>query len=87
VRSGETDEAIRKRVELFQYRCTEELYDFQKDPDALNNLAGDDAYAEVLSGMRERMLDYMRDSQDTLIDYFYRRVMRKEDCGPHFKHE
>ncbi len=85
--AAESDPFIRQRVEFYKYRCTEELYDYQNDPNALNNLAGDPAFADVLSDLRDRMLSYMKESHDTLIDYYYRRVIRGEDCGAHFKHD
>ena len=38
--AAQTSSRIADRVNLFLYRVPEELYDFERDPDGLNNLAG-----------------------------------------------
>jgi hypothetical protein len=43
----------------------EALYDLQRDPDELHNLAGDPAYAGTLGRMREAHFDWVRRTRDT----------------------
>jgi len=85
--AAKTDSEIAARVEHYLYRCTEELYDYHADPNALNNLIDDPDYAGQVAELRERMIAYMKESKDTLIDYYYRRVIKSEDFGPHIEHE
>lgn len=42
----------------------EELYDTQKDPHALNNLAGDTAHTETLTRLRAAQSKWIRDTRD-----------------------
>jgi N-sulfoglucosamine sulfohydrolase len=65
-----TDAKIAARVKLFQYRVPEELYDFANDPDALNNLVNDPAYAGQLDRMRGDLLDWMRRTGDPALEAF-----------------
>jgi len=69
------DKKIAARVKLFQYRVPEELYDFEKDPDALHNLVDEPAYAEVLRTMRARMAEVMAACKDPLLPTFRREVL------------
>jgi uncharacterized sulfatase len=45
-------------------RPAEELYDVTKDPDELNNIAGDKSMRPVVSGLRERLEAWMRQQGD-----------------------
>jgi len=45
-------------------RVAEELYDLENDPDEVVNLAGDPAYADVLSEMREALAGWIEDTGD-----------------------
>jgi len=53
------------RVEFFRKRCIEELYDFEADPDGLNNLAGIPEYEPMVREMREDLLQWMRNNKDS----------------------
>ena len=57
--AAERDKAIAARVRLFLYRVREELYDFEKDPDGLHNLADVPKYRAELDRMRKAMLAHM----------------------------
>ena len=59
-----TDSDIAARVKLFQYRVVEEFYDFQNDPDALNNLADDPKYRNEIEKMRGELLLWMKRTAD-----------------------
>lgn len=45
-----------------------ELYDLQNDPNETLNLAGKAEYAEVFNDLRQRLLTWMRETQDPLLD-------------------
>lgn len=77
--AAETDEYIRHRVDFFKYRVTEELYDYLNDPHAKHNLIEQAEYKEMLDRFRVRMYQYMKQSQDGLVDDFYRRIIRKNN--------
>lgn len=62
--AAKTNPKIASRVKLFLYRTPEELYDYQRDPDARHNLVNDPRYHEVLVELRTRMLDHMKATGD-----------------------
>ncbi|MCP4313557.1 MAG: sulfatase [Bacteroidetes bacterium] len=70
IQAAETDPEIAKRVELFKYRVPEEFYNFKEDPDGLNNLANDPAYADELNEFREKMLEMMKKYNDPAYEAF-----------------
>ncbi len=71
--AAEADKAIAERVRLFLYREVEELYDLEKDPNALHNLAGDAAMRPVLQKMRARLGAWMKAKQDKIEAGFRQR--------------
>jgi N-sulfoglucosamine sulfohydrolase len=48
----------------FGKRQPDELYDLRRDPEAVNNLAGDLALREKLDDLRYRMMQMLREEQD-----------------------
>ena len=68
--AAEENEEIAERVRMFHYRRREELYDFEKDPDALHNLAGDPDYAKTLARLRRELGQEMRQSNDPVLTVF-----------------
>ena len=48
----------------FLYRTQEELYDYENDPDALNNLAENPKYKQELSRLREMLHAHMQATSD-----------------------
>jgi N-sulfoglucosamine sulfohydrolase len=48
----------------FAKRPTHELYDLANDPDQLNNLAGDNDYDKVLTSLRNKLVSYLRKTDD-----------------------
>ena len=68
--AAETDPGIAERVKLFLYRVPEELYDFARDPDALHNLARENAYQQDLKSLRQKLLAWMQQTQDPLEPTF-----------------
>jgi hypothetical protein len=62
--AGASNAAIQARVKLFLTRIPEELYDFGKDPDGLNNLAKSPEYRKQLLQFRKEMTDWMIKQND-----------------------
>ena len=55
----------------FGLRPAEELYDMRKDPDQLNNVASDKAYAEVKARLSKQLMQVLKDTHDPrLTDAF-----------------
>jgi N-sulfoglucosamine sulfohydrolase len=52
-----------------------ELYDLEKDPFFLHNLAGDAAMAEVLEDLKKRLHQWRVETEDPLLDPAYRKKL------------
>jgi len=68
--AAQTDPDIAARVQLFLYRVPEELYDFELDPDGLNNLAESPGHKEQLGRMRQELAAWMTRKKDPLESTF-----------------
>lgn len=68
-----TDEKIAARLKLFEHGIPEEFYDYENDPDALNNLIDDPKYAEAVNEHRAAMRQFMHQSNDPLLAIFDKR--------------
>jgi len=64
---------IAARLDLFDHRIKEEFYDYENDPDALNNLIDVPKYANEINELRAAMREIMVESNDPLLDVFDRR--------------
>lgn len=63
------DPGMRKYFALsFRKRPPEELYDLRNDPDQLDNVAGQPAYAAALGQMRARVDAWMKETADPRLD-------------------
>ena len=59
------DPKVAKYFELcFAKRPAVELYDCDKDPYQVNNLAGDKKYAKIKSKLRKQLTDYLVETAD-----------------------
>lgn len=67
------DKEIAKRVELLNYRIIEEFYDTDNDPNALVNLIAHPAYQDVIAQFSIELSDWMRETNDPLLDAFNNR--------------
>jgi len=67
------DSAIAKRLELFDHRVQEELYDIESDPDCLINLIDSTKHAETLGDLRAELEKKMRQSEDHALPAFLKR--------------
>lgn len=72
-RLAATDAAAAQRLEFFDHRVPEELYDYEKDPDALNNLVDNPEMKEELNRLRRQMEEWMVKTGDPLLPVFQRR--------------
>ncbi|KPL09693.1 MAG: hypothetical protein AMS26_22530, partial [Bacteroides sp. SM23_62] len=70
IEAGKNDPEIAKRVELFRYRVPEEFYHYKEDPDGLNNLIDDPAYAGEIEKFRKEMLKMMKRYNDPAYEVF-----------------
>ena len=72
--AARTDAAIAERVKFFLYRVPEELYDFQADPDALRNLAGEAQYKPELERLRRLLAEHLARTKDPVLEAFSKKV-------------
>lgn len=59
-----SDTSIAKRLNFFNHRVQEELYDVSTDPDCLNNLVGISKHQKTLNNLRATTDSYMRRTKD-----------------------
>lgn len=71
--AAKTDPEITKRVELYEFRVREEFYNYEKDPNALNNLIDDPAYQDEIETFRKKMLEYMKKYNDPAYEAYKNR--------------
>ncbi len=82
-----TDKRIAARLRHFDHRTVEELYDYEKDPDALHNLVGDPKHRAELERLRRVLGDWMARTKDPCLEAFRHRddptaleaYMKKQD--------
>ena len=55
------------------HRSVEELYDVEKDPDCLHNLAGEESYQETKRTLQARLRRFMEESNDHALAPFLNR--------------
>jgi N-sulfoglucosamine sulfohydrolase len=77
--AAQEDEEARRRFEFFYTRAKEELYDVRSDPDALVNLADQEAATDTLRSMRTAMLAQLSAVGDPFVDDF--RSLYATDSG------
>ncbi|CAK7228878.1 hypothetical protein SCUCBS95973_007030 [Sporothrix curviconia] len=66
---GDTPEVMigRRRLQSYVFRGPEELFDLDNDPEEINNLASDPAYAETLKEMRAKLEDWQYQTDDVWL--------------------
>ena len=65
-----TSEELRQRLDLFEHRVIEELYNVQEDPDCLINLIDSKSHQSVLEDMRNRLKIWMEETSDPALVAF-----------------
>lgn len=68
-----TDDKVAARLELFDHRVREELYDYERDPDALHNLIDDPAYKDEADKLRAALEAWMVETNDHMLEVFQQR--------------
>jgi N-sulfoglucosamine sulfohydrolase len=68
-----TDAALAARLDLYEHRVVEELYDVEHDPDCLHNLIASSQHAEELARLRTAIAEWMERTDDPLLDVFRQR--------------
>ena len=71
--AAEADPKIAERVKLFEHRVLEEFYDFEKDPDGLNNLIDSAEHQETIEEMRKALGAEMKAVGDFALEAFENR--------------
>lgn len=71
--AAENDQRVAERVELFLKRVPEEFYDFENDPDALNNLIDDERYSAEVGELQSALERWMEETADPALDVFRNR--------------
>ena len=84
--AAKTDTAIAARVKFCQYRTSEEFYDYQDDPDALNNLINVPGCQEKIMSFRHLMQEYLAQTEDELLDC-YIGFRREKEQNPSSRRE
>ena len=64
IRDAKTDPKAARLVKRYRRRPAEELYDLEKDPHELHNLAGDPKHAERIRQMRGKLTAWMKQQGD-----------------------
>ena len=64
------NEDVKKRFDHWKYRTVEELYDYENDPHALNNLINDPKYKEVVVELRKQLHQHMKATNDYVLAAF-----------------
>lgn len=62
--AGEKNRSIAERLHRFQHRPAEEMYDLEKDPFELANIADDPDLAEIKSGLEGKLEAWMKQQGD-----------------------
>ena len=70
VEAAETDPEVAARVKLFRYRVPFEFYDYEKDPDALNNLIDNPGSSALIKEYRTRLAQHMRETGDVTLQRY-----------------
>jgi len=68
VEKAKMDPDAADKVEMYVRRPAEELYDLEKDPYELNNLADDPKYRPLMDSLRKQLLTWMGQQGDKGIE-------------------
>ena len=68
-----SNKEVQKRFDFWKLRIVEEFYDYEKDPDALNNLIDDPAYKEKIDAFRNQLMLQMKKTKDYVLVAFQNR--------------
>ena len=61
---------VAKRFNFWKYRAIEEFYDYEKDPNALNNLINNPDYKDIIEEYRVKLQNHMKKTNDYVLAAF-----------------
>lgn len=67
------NEDIKARFDFWVLRTKEELYDYESDPNALNNSIDDPKYAEIAVQLRKELGNHLKTTNDYVFEAFENR--------------
>ncbi|WP_282038445.1 sulfatase-like hydrolase/transferase [Saccharicrinis aurantiacus] len=67
---GQTDNYWQERCDFILIRTPEEFYDVELDPDCLNNLIDDAAYADEITEFKASLVNVMTQSDDYMLSVY-----------------
>ena len=67
---SKNDEDVAKRFNFWKYRTLEEFYDYENDPNALNNLIDDPKYKELIAEFKNELKNHMKATNDYVLPAF-----------------
>ncbi|MEQ9438246.1 MAG: sulfatase-like hydrolase/transferase [Cyclobacteriaceae bacterium] len=79
----ETGKLSDESLEMWQPKPAEELYDLQKDPQELTNLADDAKYQNIKQDLHEKLNQWMIDIKDVGLLYETEMLLRAENTSPY----
>ncbi len=65
---AETNPEVAARLEIFDHRTLEELYDVRKDPNCLHNLIDSPDHKTVAGSLRRKLKAWMEDTEDPMLE-------------------
>jgi N-sulfoglucosamine sulfohydrolase len=65
---AKTNKAMAKRLDVFDHRVLEELFDVEKDPDCLSNLINDPAHQNEVATLRKTLEQWMEKTGDPALE-------------------
>ena len=66
VEKAKTDAKAKAIVDRYQHRPKEELYDLEKDPFEMNNLADDPKQDKLMKSLKDELAKWCNQQEDTL---------------------
>ena len=67
------DKEVAKRFNFWKYRAIEEFYDYEKDPNALNNLIDHPDYKDIIEEYRAKLKTHMEKTNDYVLQAFLKK--------------
>ena len=78
-KAAESDPELAKRAQHYLYRTPLEFYDYEKDPDALNNLIDDSCHQKIIQTHLEKLLQLMKETGDPQLQNFQKTLTLNKD--------
>ncbi|OXU15304.1 sulfatase family protein [Sedimentisphaera salicampi] len=73
-KAAEKDPQLKARISMLMQRTLEEFYDFKNDPAARRNLINDSVYFEKINELRNRLKNWMIETNDPALKAFEQRA-------------